>query len=58
MTEERGCMKEARADKVSDRACTRGLPQLGTLGSGNHLDVYKRQDEEFQPFTETSSGYS
>jgi tRNA-splicing ligase RtcB len=37
MTEERGCMKEARADKVSDRACTRGLPQLGTLGSGNHF---------------------
>lgn len=37
MTEERGCMKEADANKVSDRACTRGMPQLGTLGSGNHF---------------------
>jgi tRNA-splicing ligase RtcB len=37
VTEERGCMKEARADKVSDRAGKRGMPQLGTLGSGNHF---------------------
>jgi tRNA-splicing ligase RtcB len=36
-TEEQGCMKEALADKVSDRACKRGMPQLGTLGSGNHF---------------------
>jgi tRNA-splicing ligase RtcB len=36
-TEESGCMKGARADKVSDKAKKRGLPQLGTLGSGNHF---------------------
>jgi tRNA-splicing ligase RtcB len=36
-TEELGCMKGARADKVSDKAKKRGLPQLGTLGSGNHF---------------------
>jgi len=35
-TEEKGCMKEADADKVSSRAKQRGAPQLGTLGSGNH----------------------
>lgn len=37
MTEEQGCMKEAKAEKVSDRACKRGIPQIGTLGSGNHF---------------------
>lgn len=37
MTEEQGCMKEAKAEKVSDRACKRGTPQIGTLGSGNHF---------------------
>ncbi len=36
-TEERGCMAGARAGKVSDKAVKRGLPQLGTLGSGNHF---------------------
>ncbi|MQY66753.1 MAG: RNA-splicing ligase RtcB [Dehalococcoidia bacterium] len=36
-TEESGCMKGARADKVSAKAKKRGLPQLGTLGSGNHF---------------------
>ncbi|MGB4286905.1 MAG: RtcB family protein, partial [Bacillota bacterium] len=36
-TEERGCMKAAKADKVSNKACDRGLVQLGTLGSGNHF---------------------
>lgn len=35
--EEHGCMKEADPDKVSDRAKTRGVPQSGTLGSGNHF---------------------
>jgi tRNA-splicing ligase RtcB len=36
-TEESGCLKGARTDKVSDKAKKRGLPQLGTLGSGNHF---------------------
>lgn len=48
MTEERGCMKEARADKVSDRACKRGLPQLGTLGSGNHFLEIQVIEEIFE----------
>ncbi len=37
VTEENGCMKMADPGRVSDRAKKRGLPQLGTLGSGNHF---------------------
>ena len=41
-TEERGRMKDASAEGVSERALERGLPQLGTLGSGNHfLEIQK-----------------
>jgi tRNA-splicing ligase RtcB len=35
--EENGCMKGASAAKVSQQAKSRGLPQLGSLGSGNHF---------------------
>jgi tRNA-splicing ligase RtcB len=35
--EEKGCMNGADPDKVSPRAKQRGLPQSGTLGSGNHF---------------------
>lgn len=48
-TEENGCMKNANPKDVSDRAIGRGLPQLGTLGAGNHFleiqKVYKFFDE-------------
>ncbi len=37
VTEEGGAMKGANPDKVSDRARKRGIPQSGTLGSGNHF---------------------
>jgi tRNA-splicing ligase RtcB len=41
-TEERGRMAEAAVDGVSERALERGIPQLGTLGSGNHfLEIQK-----------------
>ncbi len=36
-TEESGGMKGANPDKVSGKARKRGIPQLGTLGSGNHF---------------------
>ncbi len=36
-TEESGCIKGANPDKVSKKAKQRGVPQLGTLGSGNHF---------------------
>ncbi|MGQ0554633.1 MAG: RtcB family protein [Nitrospiraceae bacterium] len=34
--EERGCIAVADPSKVSDQAISRGINQLGTLGSGNH----------------------
>jgi len=36
-TEEYGKIKGAKPEFVSDRAKERGVPQLGTLGSGNHF---------------------
>ena len=36
-TEEEGCMKTAKANEVSSRAIERGMPQLGSLGAGNHF---------------------
>jgi tRNA-splicing ligase RtcB len=42
MTEESGRMKDADPSHVSDRAMERGIPQLGTLGAGNHfLEIQK-----------------
>jgi tRNA-splicing ligase RtcB len=34
--EEEGCIDQADPARVSDQAVTRGINQLGTLGSGNH----------------------
>ena len=36
-TEEHGYMQGADPEKVSEKAKTRGMPQSGTLGSGNHF---------------------
>jgi tRNA-splicing ligase RtcB len=42
MTEENGRMKDADAAHISERALERGIPQLGTLGAGNHfLEIQK-----------------
>ncbi len=35
--ENSGCMKEADTEFVSKKAVQRGMPQCGTLGSGNHF---------------------
>jgi len=45
VTEESGCMKGADPDKVSSKAKKRGIPQLGTLGSGNHFLEVEVVDE-------------
>lgn len=37
VTEAEGCLEGADPELVSDRAIERGLPQCGTLGSGNHF---------------------
>jgi len=42
MTEENGRMKDADSSYISERALERGIPQLGTLGAGNHfLEIQK-----------------
>jgi len=46
-TEEEGCMKEANPAFVSDRAKARGIPQLGSLGAGNHFLEVQIVDEVF-----------
>ena len=43
--EERGCMPNANPDKVSSTAKSRGITQIGTLGSGNHFLEIQRVDK-------------
>lgn len=45
--EEHGCIAGAEPSQVSERAWTRGLQQLGTLGSGNHFLEVGFVDEVF-----------
>jgi len=45
LCEEEGCFSEASPEKISKKAKSRGLPQLGTLGSGNHFLEVQRVDE-------------
>ncbi|MBP5203170.1 MAG: RtcB family protein [Candidatus Methanomethylophilaceae archaeon] len=48
-TEEHGRMMDADSSLVSEKALKRGLPQLGSLGSGNHfleLDVVENVFDE------------
>ncbi len=47
--EEGGCMAGADAKRVSHRAKERGLPQLGSLGSGNHFLEIQVVDKIFDP---------
>jgi tRNA-splicing ligase RtcB len=45
--EENGCIPNADASCVSDKAKKRGHDQLGTLGSGNHFLEVQRVDKVF-----------
>ncbi|MBM4241753.1 MAG: RtcB family protein [Euryarchaeota archaeon] len=45
--EENGKMDTADSSKVSDKAKKRGIPQLGSLGSGNHFLEIQRMDKIF-----------
>ncbi len=47
VTEECGCMADADPSLVSEKAMKRGLPQLGSLGSGNHFLEVDVVDEIF-----------
>jgi len=46
-TEEGGRMRDASTDDISDRALERGVPQLGTLGAGNHFLEIQKVEEVF-----------
>ncbi|MFA6709747.1 MAG: RtcB family protein [Candidatus Methanomethylophilaceae archaeon] len=56
VTEEEGKMPEADPIAVSDKARKRGLPQLGSLGSGNHFLEVDVVDEIFDEHAARSFG--
>lgn len=49
-------MLNADPNCVSTRAKKRGLPQLGTLGAGNHYAEIQVVDEIFDPFAAGQMG--
>jgi tRNA-splicing ligase RtcB (3'-phosphate/5'-hydroxy nucleic acid ligase) len=55
-TEESGCMKNADPDLVSEKARKRGLPQIGTLGSGNHFLEIQAVDQIYDQETARAMG--
>jgi tRNA-splicing ligase RtcB len=55
-TEENGEMKGTDPDRVGPRARERGLPQVGTLGSGNHFLEVAYVDEIYEKDTAAAFG--
>ncbi len=55
-TEEGGRMREADPGALSDRAMERGIPQLGTLGAGNHFLEIQKVVEVFDVETARAFG--
>ena len=49
-------MLQADPSKVSDRAKKRGLPQLGTLGAGNHYAEIQVVDEIYDKYAASKMG--
>ncbi|NWF77525.1 MAG: RtcB family protein [Chloroflexi bacterium] len=56
VTEEGGCLSGADPGKVSDKAVKRGMPQAGTLGSGNHFLEIQVVKEIFDPYIASIMG--
>ena len=56
VTEEGGCLGGADPSKISDKAAKRGMPQAGTLGSGNHFLEIQVVKEIFDPHTASIMG--
>jgi tRNA-splicing ligase RtcB len=54
--EEYGRMLQADPNKVSQRAKKRGLPQLGTLGAGNHYAEIQVVDEIYDKYAASKMG--
>ena len=48
-TEQRGCIEGGDPNALSSRALERGLPQLGTLGGGNHFLEIQEVETVFEP---------
>ncbi|MFW6137352.1 MAG: RtcB family protein [Candidatus Aminicenantaceae bacterium] len=55
-TEENGCLSQADPEEVSSRAVERGIPQLGTLGSGNHFIEIQRVGKIYDQKTARAFG--
>ena len=60
VTEASGCITGADPEKISKKAKQRGIPQLGTLGSGNHFlevgmvdEIYDRNAARVMGISET-----
>jgi tRNA-splicing ligase RtcB len=47
--EDGGALADARPDDVSDKALSRGAPQLGSLGAGNHVLEVQVVEEILEP---------
>lgn len=56
--EEYGCLAGADPDVLSDEALSRGLNQIGTLGSGNHFLEVDRIEEIYEPKVAAALGLS
>ena len=54
--ESHGALRGADPNKVSDKAKSRGSPQLGTLGSGNHFLEVQVIDEVYWPEAAAAMG--
>src|SRR6266849_458472 len=56
--EENGCLAGADPDALSEEALSRGLTQVGTLGSGNHFLEIDRIEEIYEPKVAAALGLS
>jgi tRNA-splicing ligase RtcB len=54
--EENGCLAGADPDVLTDSALSRGLTQVGTLGSGNHFLEIDRVEEIYLPAVAAALG--
>jgi tRNA-splicing ligase RtcB len=57
-TEDGGCYPDADTSVISNRALTRGMKQIGTLGSGNHFLEIDVVEEIFLPDVAARLGIS
>jgi tRNA-splicing ligase RtcB (3'-phosphate/5'-hydroxy nucleic acid ligase) len=57
-TEESGCLDSAQPEHVSKRAKQRGLPQIGTLGAGNHFIEVDLIEKIYYPEAAQAMGLS